>query len=231
MPQRVCVQHPPQGRKVQDLETHCCRDQPGRYSGLPGIRPRLPVGNAPPEPPDVVDRAHGACGGHVVAVVESDERQVADMRQQRDQADNGPHNLLVHTDHACDPDDGVIEPISDGSSCGKVVELLGAGPVARVIHSRPEPGVHADNSVSEVELAHVVVLWDKLLELGPGAVMHISVQKTEKDRGGLLHAEQAVEGPFAVVLVNGLVAQESVVGDGLHAQVAAIVEAGPVGVT
>lgn len=132
-------------------------------------------------------------------------------------------------DHASNADDSVKESIHDGGPCGKVVELLCAGPVARVVNGRPEPGVDANNGVSEVKGSHVVVFWDGAFETGPGKDVHVSVEEGEEDRGGLLHTQEAVEGPLAVVLVDGQVLFDGVIGDGVHAEVSAVVDAGPLG--
>lgn len=57
------------------------------------------------------------------------------------------------------------------------------------------------------------------------------VQQAEEHRGGLLHAEEAVEGPFAVELKDGLevgrVAREARVGDYVLAVVVAFGGASP----
>lgn len=98
-----------------------------------------------------------------------------------------------------------------------------------MVDGRPEPGVNADDGVSEIEGSHVVVFWDGAFEARPGENVHVSVEEGEEDRGGFLHAEEAVEGPLAVVLVDGQVLFDGVIGDGVHAEVSAVVDACPFG--
>lgn len=167
------------------------------------------------------------CRSHIVSIVKMDESQIPNMEQEWDQTDKSPDQLRASVDHTSDADDGVKESVHDGGSRGKVIEFLRARPVATVVDGRPEPGVDADDSVSEIEGTHVVVFGDGAFETGPGENVHVSIEEGEEDRGGFLHAEEAVERPFAVVLVDRLVLLDGIFGDGVHAEVSTVVDARP----
>ena len=94
MPQRMCVQHAPPRREVEEFQTHSQND--------PGHNQTWPSGPDPahfpkardrePCPEYVLDHADRDVGGHVVGVVESDEGQVADVRQIEGHADCSPES-------------------------------------------------------------------------------------------------------------------------------------------
>lgn len=96
-----------------------------------------------------------------------------------------------------------------------------------MVHSRPHPGVHAHDRVADVEGAHRVAVGHHASDLLPAPEVHVSVKEAEEDRSGLLHAQEADKGPLAMVLVDPVVVSNGSGGDGLHALVPAVVEAGP----
>lgn len=151
------------------------------------------------------------------------------MHQQRDQTGQPPQDTACAL-HACDSNSGIKQSIHDRDACRKVIQFLGARPIARVVHSRPQPCVHTNDRVANVEGPHGVT-GHYTSDLQPAPEVHVSVEDAEEDRGGFLHAQEADKGPLAMVLMDSVVVGNGSGGDGLHALVAAVVEAGPMGKT
>ena len=71
-------------------------------------------------------------------------------------------------------------------------------------HHTKHPAREPKVPKQQVVLPQLVAGGDELPHLAHAMVMCQEVEEREEDRGRLLHAQEAVEGPFAVVLDDGL---------------------------
>lgn len=156
-----------------------------------------------------MDDANGDVGGHVVRVVPGPESEVGDVAGVQGEAEHrprAPHALqggLVGPVPAPDADGRVVEAVHDRGAGAEVVHLLREGEVARVEDHAPEPRVQAEIPEDDVVFAQGIRLRDALAQGGHAPGVSEVVKEREEDREGLLHAEEAVEGPFPVELQHG----------------------------
>lgn len=98
---------------------------------------------------------------------------------------------------------GVVQPVQHvGAGC-EIVHLLGEGEVPRVEDAAGQPGGRAHVGKHLVERAHGVELGDEGADLGQAVEVRPEVEGAAQHAEGLLHAEEALEGPLAVELDDG----------------------------
>jgi len=211
MPQGMGIHHAQKRGEIQQLQTHS-HEHPGHHQSRKQ-RPRAvalpPPLDAEPAPHRVLDDAARHVGGHVVPVVPPHQQQVRHVRdvQQRARRRPGPQDGPPPRGRPVEPEDahrGVVQAVHDAGAGGEVVERLRQGEVARVEDGREDPARHADLR------DHLVPPPQRVggRNVGPHAVVEAVVVRPEvaqaaEDREGLLHAQEAAEGPFAVELHDG----------------------------
>jgi hypothetical protein len=211
MPQTVRINHALPRRKVHQLQTHR-RDDP-RHADTRQHRPRPPnasvlyIAEAAPE--QIRNSAHDHVCRHVVRVVPAPQGEIRDVRDVEEDAQRGPKTqeaLLagLWAVEAEDADRGVVEAVEDVCAGSPVVEFLGEGKIARVEEHAEGPACEADIAKGEVVFAQRVRGRDPGAQLRHAPRVREVVEQREDDAEGLLHAHEAVEGPFAVELVHGL---------------------------
>lgn len=99
----------------------------------------------------------------------------------------------------------VVEPVQHVEPRAQVVELLGQAEVARVEEARGGPRGDADVGEDDVEGPQGGGGRDRGADLVQAVEVRPEVERREEHREGLLDAEDAREGPFAVELDDGLV--------------------------
>lgn len=99
-----------------------------------------------------------------------------------------------------DAHDGVVRPVQDAGAGGEVVELLGGSKVTGMEDGAEDPGGEAKIGEDLVVGAEGVVGWDLVADLLKPLPVRPEIANGEEHGEGLLHAEEAVEGPFAVEL-------------------------------
>ncbi|RBQ83266.1 hypothetical protein VDGD_20963 [Verticillium dahliae] len=228
MPQAVGVEGAPDGGKVEELEAHDGDDAGDDEAGPdgPGALRLAVLAVAVPDPEGVLDHADGDVGGHVVGVVPGDALEVGDVGGVEEGAEQGPGAQDAAAAgrgavEAEDAHDGVVEAVEDGGAGGEVVELLGGRRVARVEDGGEDPRGDADLGEHDVKGVQRVGGRDGGAELAEAVAVRHEVAEGEENRGRLLHAEEAVEGPFAVELNDGQRAVDTAVCDDVLAGVVA----------
>ncbi|KFY84334.1 hypothetical protein V500_09395 [Pseudogymnoascus sp. VKM F-4518 (FW-2643)] len=123
----------------------------------------------------------------------------------------------------------VLQAVEDVGAGAEVVQFLRQPEVSGVEDGAGDPADHADIGEVDVVFAQRVGFWDELADLVEALVVGGIVEEGEDDGEGLLHAEDAVEGPFAVELDDGegRVRRDAHVGDYVLAGVVAFGGAGP----
>lgn len=110
-------------------------------------------------------------------------------------------------------DGRVVQPIQHIKPRAKVIQLLCEREIAGMKNAAGRPARDAHISEHDVKGSHSVRGWDRgadfveTVEVGP------EVGSGEEDGDGLLHAQDASKGPFAVELDDGLVGGDAGRGD------------------
>lgn len=99
----------------------------------------------------------------------------------------------------------VVQAVEHIEPRAEVVELLGESKVARVEDTAGGPAGDADVGEHNVKGPQRVRGWDGRADLVQAVDVRPQVGGREEHRDGLLHAEEACKGPFAVELNDGLV--------------------------
>lgn len=84
-----------------------------------------------------------------------------------------------------------------------------------------DPTCHPEVCEHDIVFAHRVGGWDIGGDFRKTVLVREEVEEGEEDGEGLLHAEEAVEGPFAVELDDGFGGSDALVGDYVLAGVVA----------
>lgn len=120
----------------------------------------------------------------------------------------------------------VIKAIADTRARRKIIQLLRDIEIPRVENHAKHPTRHAKVAEEDVVFAERVGGGDAVAQAGEALVVGEEVEQAEEHAEGLLHAQEAVEGPFAVELEHGLavgrVAGFAGVGDDVLACVVAL---------
>lgn len=90
-----------------------------------------------------------------------------------------------------------------------------------------DPSRDAEAGEQLVVLAERVGGWDSLTDLGQAVLVRDQVPQAKEHREGLLHTEDAYEGPFSVELGDGLPSSETLLRYYVLACVVALLRAGP----
>lgn len=120
-----------------------------------------------------------------------------------------------------DAHDGVVRAVQDAGAGGEVVELLGGSKVTGVEDGAKGPGGEAKVGEDLIVRAEGVVGRDAAADLLEPFPVRPEVADGEEHGEGLLHAEEAVEGPFAVELDDVEVGGDAGGGDDVLAGVVA----------
>lgn len=216
------------GREIKQLHAHGKHDPchcDARPHGPSATQLAIAV-ETEPAPEGIVDGADDDVGGHVVGVVPPEELQVSDVAgiQQDAEQRPRPQNRAPARRLAVEPEDahdGVVRPVQDAGAGGKVVELLRGGKVAGVEDGAKGPGGEAKAGEDLVVRAEGVVGRDLVADLLEALPVRPEVAEGEEHGEGLLHADEAVKGPFAVELDDVEVGGDAGDGDDVLAGVVA----------
>ncbi|OLL23664.1 hypothetical protein NEOLI_004275 [Neolecta irregularis DAH-3] len=174
------------------------------------------------QPDSVLEDGDGDVCRHVVFVVKDDEGEVAYVEQvgedtrQRPDADGA--RAAVEAEQA---QRGIKERVEHVGAGAEVVHAFGEGKVSRVEDTAPDPGVDAEQGEEEVEGPERVAVRERG-EQAQAVVVHEAVSQREQDGEGLLDAHDAVEGPFAVELLERGAPGDELAGDGVLARIVAL---------
>ena len=119
----------------------------------------------------------------------------------------GAHDAIIHGRLEIESEDAnrrVVEPVHDTCSGGEVIEFLRDAKVTRVEQHAKGPAGQAKVSKQEVVSAQTIRRRNRLSQPAHAVVVGDEIHEREEHREGLLHAQKAVEWPFAVVLEDGL---------------------------
>ena len=121
----------------------------------------------------------------------------------------------------------VVHAIQHVGAGGKVVELLGEREVARVEDGAQGPGCDSDVCQDFVEWPQRVRARDLRVDLLQAVVVCPEVAEGEEHAKRLLHAQEAVKGPFAVELHHAVAGGDALRRDDVLACVVAFAAAVP----
>ena len=228
------IQAAPQRREVQQFQTHSHYD-PRNHKARPHCpRPaRLPVLiEAEPAPHQVLYDANHDVGRHVVRVVPRVPFQVRDVRDEQGYAEERPGaqnglRLPPSQIQAEDADQSVVQTIQDACAGSEIVQLLREAEIPGVEEHAEYPAGHAEVCQLDVVLAQRVGGRDVGDDFRVAVVVREEVEDGEEDGEGLLHSEEAVEGPFAVELHDRFRGRDALVGNYVLAGVVAFCWAVP----
>lgn len=166
---------------------------------------------AVPAPQHILDGAARDIGGHVVRVVPApalEVQHVAEIEQRAQQRPDaqqrGAARRVRAVVEAQVVHDRVVQAVEHVEPRAEVVELLGEAEVARVEDARGRPARDADPGERDVKGPQGVAAREGGADLGEAVEVAGEVEGREEDGEGLLDAEEAREGPFAVELDDGL---------------------------
>jgi hypothetical protein len=131
---------------------------------------------------------------------------------------------LIHTK---DANRGIVQPIQHARARRKVVQLLRELKVPRVKYHAEDPARHATVREPNIVFPQRVRGGDIRLDLREAVLVREEVEEREEDGEGLLHAQEAVEGPFAVELHDRFRGRDALVGDDVLAGIVAFCWAVP----
>jgi len=232
MPQAVRINHAHPRREVQQLQAHS-QDDPGNTQARPDSPgpPNLLILNVTEAAPEQVGHdTNSDIGSHVVRVIPGPEREVQDMQRIQRNAQSRPEPqqalfprlLPVESEHS---DGRIVQPIQNIRARSEVVQLLRDPKVSGMEYHAERPARQAHVAKPQVVFPQRVRRGNLVAELRHAPVVREVVEEGEDDAKRLLHAHEAVEGPFAVELVDGLhvgrVAREALGGYDVLARVVA----------
>jgi hypothetical protein len=212
----MSVDHSPPRREVKQLQAHRQNDPSNDQT-----RPRCPqTSNLPvshdtePSPQDILYNADRHIRRHVVRIIEAHERQVRDVRNVHRRAKQSPDPqncgrfaasseriIAVQTE---DPNRREEKSVHHAQCRSEVVQLLSNIEVARVEDHAEHPARDPAVSESDVIFPQRVAGRDFSLQPRHPPLVRQEVEEREEDAGRFLDSREAVEGPFAVELQDGL---------------------------
>jgi hypothetical protein len=238
MPQAMRINHPPPRREIHQFHAHS-NDDPSNTHARP-YRPRPP--NSPvlhitkPAPQHIRHNANYHVRRHVVRVVPLPQRKVRDMHgiQQPAQHRPNPQCRRLPRLRAIEPKHanwGVVQSIQHIRARREIIQLLRNIEIPHMKNHAKRPAREAHVPETQIVLPERVCGRDVGAQLRHAPRVRDVVQQREDDAEGLLHAQEPVEGPFAVKLDDRLqirrVAREASGGDDVLACVVAFGGAGP----
>lgn len=217
------------GGEIKQLEAHSQHDPGDGDTGPhgpapPGLGVLAPAVQAPQqirhEPADDV-----SC--HVVRVVPPPQLEVGNMREIHPSAQQRPgaqHGAAAGrgTVEAEVVHGGVVQAVEDVEPGAEVVELFGEGEVTHVEYAAGRPAGDADVGDHDIKGPQGVRSRDGGADFVQAVDVRPEVGGGEEDGEGLLHAENARKGPFAVELDDGLAGSDALGGDDALAGVVAL---------
>lgn len=110
-------------------------------------------------------------------------------------------------------DSGVVQPIQHVEPRAEIVQLLCERKIAGMKHTAGRPARNTHVGEHDVEGSHGVRGWNGVADFMEAVEVRPEVGSGKEDRDGLLHAENAGEGPFPMELDDGLVGGDAGGGD------------------
>ena len=133
-----------------------------------------------------------------------------------------PRLLPVESEHS---DRRIVQPVQNIRARSEVVQLLRDPKVSGMKYHAERPARQAHVAKPQVVFPQRVRRGNLVAELRHAPVVREVVEEGKDDAKRLLHAHEAVEGPFAVELVDGLhvrgIAREALSGYDVLARVVA----------
>lgn len=152
------------------------------------------------------------------------------MRNVRHDAERSPGEQRAFVRRLVEPEDahgGEVEAVEYGCTGSEVVHALCEHKVSCVEHGAPEPGHDAEHAKKAVVRDEGVATWEFTTDGAEAGVVGVTVDDGEEDAEGLLDAEETLEGPFSVELLDRTAAGEAFRGYGALAGVVAFLGASP----
>ena len=209
VPEAVGVDHTPDRRKVKQLQAHG-QDNPGdnetRPDG-PGLAHLLVAAEAEPRPQQVLHNANGNIGSHIIAIVPPPYGQVHHVGDVHCRADHGPDpesGLLGRSVQAEDADWRIVQSIQDACAGRKIICLLRDTEVTGVEDHTEDPARQSKISEEKIVGSQFVPGRYRFPNLSQPLLVCKEVEQGEEDRERLLDSHEAIEGPFAMVLNDGV---------------------------
>ena len=128
---------------------------------------------------------------------------MGDVEQDAGQRPQSQERLLDRRLLSVEPEDAdrcIVEPIEHACASRKVIQLFRDVEVSSVEDHAKHPACHPDVAERDIVLAERVRGGYAFVDLGEAIAVREEVEDGEEDGEGLLHAQEAVEGPFAVEL-------------------------------
>ena len=133
--------------------------------------------------------------------------------------------------HPEDPYRSIVQPVEYTRASRKVIQLLRRVKIPRVEDHAEHPARQSKVSKSHVIFPEWVGRGYPLANLVQAILMREEVKERKQDGEWLLHSQEPVEGPFAVILDDGLqhgrIPRNPPVRDDVLADIVAIGGAGP----
>lgn len=229
MPQRMRIHTPTQNRReIKQLQAHGQYDPRDRNTG-PRSPGSLGLGILAPTviaPHQVRDKSACHIGGHIIRVIPPPQLQVGHVRKIHDTTQQRPctQHRPPPGRRAIQPElvhGGIVQPIEHIEPRAQIIQLLRQWEIARVKHAAGRPASDAHVGERNIKGPQGVRGWDGGADFVQAVDVRPEVGGREEHGDGLLHAEHAREGPFAVELDDGLVGGEAGGGDDALAGVVA----------
>lgn len=155
---------------------------------------------------------------HVVRVVPINKLEVTDVTYVEEDADQRPASKYCSPSGSAlvepeNPDGRVVQAVQHAGAGAKVVELLGDPEIASMEDRAEDPRGNADTRQPLIERKHRVGLGYLGADLFPAIPMRPQVAEREEDTEGLLHAKEAIKGPFSIELLDGETRGHALVGN------------------
>jgi len=222
------IQAPPPRREVKELQSHS-HHNPGDHQSRPRRPhpPRLPILlDTEPSPQRILSNPQHNIRRHVVRIIPSIPLQIRDMHREQPNTKPRPSpqerlrflSPLIQPKYA---DRRIIKPIQHTRAGPKIVHLLRNTEIPRMENHAEDPARHAEVREADVVFSKGVGGGDVGVYFLEAVLVREEVEEGEEDGEGFLHAEEAVEGPFAVELDNWLRRSDALVGDYVLAGVVA----------
>lgn len=126
-----------------------------------------------------------------------------------------------------DPNRRIVQAIQDTRPGREIVQLLRDTEIPNMEYHTEGPASHPKICEYYIVSAHRVCSWDVGGDLREAILVCEEVEKGEEDGEWLLHAQEAVEGPFAMELDDRFGGCYALVGDDVLTCVVAFLFAGP----
>lgn len=228
MPQAMRVNTAQPGRKVKQLHTHGYHNpchHHTRHNRPQTARPLI-TRDTEPTPQQILHYPSYDIRRHIIRVVPAHALEIAHMahiQRNAKQCPRAKHTPPSRTRpiESEDANRRIVHAVQNICSRSEVIQLLSQLEIARVEDRTKDPASDAHMREDHIERPQGIASGNELPDLDEAIVVRIEVPEGEEHAKGLLHAEEAVEGPFSVELHHGLMGGEALRCDNVLARVVA----------